>query len=187
MKLFLGSLFLIAVMIITVGISAMGIYLLLSSSFQKYAPPVRSSGRLKNAILAEISKYLEKAPSGQKIVDLGSGWGTLLIPLSKKFPQHEFVGIERAMTPYFISRFRARKTENLTFLKDDFFAYDLGDTNVVIMFLIGFMMPKVTKKCFEELPKGAKIYVSRFSLTGVEAETVVSLGSKMETYYIYNV
>lgn len=185
MKLLLGSLLLWVIMIAVIGISAMGIYLFVSSSFQKYAPPVRSSGKLKEAVLEDVSAQLEKAPDGQKIVDLGSGWGTLLLPLAKKFPNHQFIGVERAITPFVFSWFRARKIPNLQFIRDDFFKYDLSQTNVVVLFLIGFMMPRVTKKCLEELPKGAKVYASRFALTDVKADKTVELGSKMETYYVY--
>lgn len=185
MKLLLGSLLLWAIMILVIGVSAMGIYLFFSSSFQKYAPPVKSSGKLKKAVLEDISEQLENASDGQEIVDLGSGWGTLLLPLAKKFPNHKFVGVERAFTPFIISSLRARKLANLRFVQGDFFEYDLKKTDLVILFLIGFMMPKVTKKCLEELPKGAKIYASRFALTDVKADKVVDLGSKMETYYVY--
>jgi len=187
MKLLLGSVLLIAAMLVVIVISSIGIYLFISSSFQKYAPPVRSSGKLKDTVLAEISKQLEEASAKQKIVDLGSGWGTLLLPLAQKFPQHEFVGIERAFTPFMVSSLRARKLPNLSFVHDDFFKYDLAETNIVILFLIGFMMPKVTQKCVKELPKGAMVYASRFALTDVQADKVVKLGSKMETYYVYEI
>ena len=175
------------VMLGVVAVSIMGIYLLISSSFQKYAPPVRSSGRLKKMVLDEISQQLEKAPDGQKIVDLGSGWGTLLLPLAKKFPQHQFIGLERAFTPFHISCLRAHKIPNLQFVKKDFFMYDLRQIDVVLMFLIGFMMPKVTEKCLKELPKGAKVYAVRFPLTEVEPSKVVDLGNKMEKLYVYEV
>lgn len=183
----LGIVFVWAIVLLVFAVSMMGIYLLVSSSFQKYAPPVRSSGKLKQAILNEVEKYLQKAPKGQQVVDLGSGWGTLLLPLAKKFPQHKFVGIERAFTPFYISRFRARKLANVEFIREDFFAYDLGKTNVVMLFLIGFMMPKVTEKCLKELPKGAKIYASRFALSGIAADEVVKLGDKMSVYYVYEI
>jgi len=168
-----------------VFISVMGIYLLISSCFQKYAPPVRSSGRLKKMVLAEISQQLEKVPDGQKIVDLGSGWGTLLLPLAKKFPQHQFIGLERAFTPFHISCIRARKIPNLQFLREDFFSYNLEQINIVLMFLIGFMMPRVTEKCLKEMSKGAKIYAVRFPLKDVEPCQIIDLGNKMERLYIY--
>ena len=181
----IAMIFILMVMIVVSGISIMGIYLFVSSSFQKYAPPVRSSGKLKNAVLREVTKQLEHMSNGQQIVDLGSGWGTLLLPLAKKFPEHKFIGIERAFTPFYISCWRARKLPNLCFIREDFFSYDLSKTNIVMMFLIGFMMPKVTEKCLKELPKGAKIYASRFALSGVEADVIVNLGDKMSVYYVY--
>lgn len=173
------------VILAVLAVSIMGIYLLISSSFQKYAPPVRCSGRLKKMVLDEIIKLLENAPDGQQIVDLGSGWGTLLLPLAKRFPEHRFIGLERAFTPFYISSFRARKMPNLQFKRDDFFKYDLSQTNIVLMFLIGFMMPKVTTKCLKELPKGAKAVVVRFPFTDVTPDKVVDLGNDMEKLYIY--
>ena len=166
-------------------ISFIGIYLLFSSFFMKYAPPVRSSGKLKQAVLSDIAKELNNSLKGRLVVDLGSGWGTLLVPLAKKFPQHRFLGIERASLPYLFSRFRASKLNNLTFLKQDFFQYNLKEADIVLLFLIGFMMPTVTEKIAQEIKKGAKVYASRFPLTNRQADEVVSLGSKMETYYIY--
>lgn len=167
-------------------ISLLGIYLLVSSLFMKYAPPVRSSGKLKQAILADIAKELDKMPNGRLVVDLGSGWGTLLVPLAKKFPQHQFLGIERAFLPYQFSCFRVRKSDNIKFLKEDFYKYNLKDADIVMLFLIGFMMPTVTEKITQEIKNGAKVYASRFPLVNVQADEVISLGSKMQTYYIYN-
>lgn len=175
------------IMLVVFGVSLMGIYLICSSLGEQWAPPVRASGKLKDAVLAELTKMLEKADEPQKVVDLGSGWGTLLLPLAKKFPEHQFVGIERALTPFYVSQFRARKISNLTFVRQDFFTYDLSDTNVAVMFLIGFMMPKVTEKCLKELPQGATVLAVRFPLTGIEADAVVKLGSQMETYFMYKI
>lgn len=184
---FIGYVVLLLIMLIVFVVSLMGIYLICSSLGERWAPPVRVSGKLKDAVLAELAKILEKANKPQKVVDLGSGWGTLLIPLAQKFPQHKFVGIERAWTPFYVSKFRARKLSNLSFVCEDFFKYSLKDADVVVMFLIGFMMPKVTDKCLKELPKGATVLAIRFPLTGIEADTVINFGSKMDTYYVYQI
>lgn len=173
------------IMLMVFAVSLIGVYLFCSSLGERWAPPVRASGKLKAAVLSEISKELENANMPQKVVDLGSGWGTLLLPLAKKFPNHHFVGIERALTPFYVSQFRARKLSNLEFVRQDFFTYDLSDTNFVMMFLIGFMMPKVTEKCLKELPKNATVLAVRFPLTGIEADAVVKLGTSLEIYYLY--
>ena len=181
----IGIIVVFLVSLTVIFISLLGIYLLVSSLFMKYAPPVRSSGKLKQAVLSDVAKELDKMANGRLIVDLGSGWGTLLVPLAKKFPQHKFLGIERAFLPYLFSRFRTRKLNNITFLKQDFYRYNLKDADIVLLFLVGFMMPTVTEKIRQEMKKETKVFASRFPLTNVQADEVISLGSKMETYYIY--
>jgi len=168
-----------------VVVSLLGIYWLVSSCGDRYAPPICCCGKLKEGLLADLSDYLEKAKPGRTLVDLGSGWGTLLLPLAEKFPEHNFVGVERAFTPYQVSRLRGRKLKNLQFIKGDLFEYDLGKVDVAISFLIGFIMPALTKKFKEELPKGAIVYSPRFPLTEIKPDRVVDLGNKMETFYIY--
>ena len=173
------------VFLAVVVVSILGIYWWVSSCGDKYAPPICCCGKLKEGLLKDISEYLEKAEDGRTLIDLGSGWGTLLLPLAEKFPQHNFVGVERAFTPYQVSKLRATKLPNLTFIKGDLFDYDLSKIDVAISFLIGFIMPALTKKFKEELPKGAIVYSPRFPLTEIKPDRVVDLGNKMETFYVY--
>lgn len=176
---------LFVLLLAVVVVSLLGIYWLVSSCGDRYAPPICCCGKLKEGLLADISEYLEKAKPGRTLVDLGSGWGTLLLPLAKKFPQHKFVGVERAFTPYHVSCLRGRKLKNLQFIKGDLFEYNLGKVDVAISFLIGFIMPVLTKKFKEELPKGAVVYSPRFPLSKIKPDRVVDLGNKMETFYVY--
>lgn len=50
------------------------------------------------ARLEAIALQLAELPDGQRIVEFGCGPGHLLAPLAKKFPQHEFFGIEISET-----------------------------------------------------------------------------------------
>ena len=168
-------------------VSLLGIYWLISSCGDRYAPPICCCGKLKEGLLADISDYLEKAPAGKTLVDLGSGWGTLLLPLAKRFPQHKFVGVERAFTPYHVSCVRGRGLSNLEFIKGDLFDYHLGKIDVAISFLIGFIMPAITQKFKDELPKGAIVYAPRFPLADIKPDRVVDLGNKMETFFVYQI
>lgn len=120
-------------------ISVIGIYLFLSSQGFKTSPLIPTSGRIKKILLCEIGKELERQKN-QTVVDLGSGWGTLLIPLAKKFPNHKFIGIEKAFLPYIFSKIRASRLENGFFCRQDFFSFNLSDVNIVISFLMKKMM-----------------------------------------------
>ena len=88
-----------------IGIAS--IYFMLNSQFMRNSPPVPSSGKVKIAMIEDVAQIL-KEKSDQLVMDLGSGWGTLLLPLAKKFPNHHFIGIEYGCIPYWVSKFRSR-------------------------------------------------------------------------------
>ncbi len=137
--LFIIFCFVWLVLIGIIIISVIGIYLLLSSSGFRTSPAVPTSGRIKKILLSELGKEL-RSKKNQTVVDLGSGWGTLLIPLARKFPNHKFVGIEKAFLPYVFSKIRASRLENGFFCRQDFFSFNLSDVNIVISFLMKKMM-----------------------------------------------
>lgn len=177
-------LFLIAVSVYVLVLSLIAIYFMISSCFMHYAPPVPSSGPLKDKVLEDICRYLQAAEN-ITFMDLGSGWGTLLIPLAKKFPQHRFIGIERAFLPYLLSKLRSGKLKNLTFLRGDIFDADISRADVVYCFLMQRLMDDLTPYLKQNLRKGALVYSCRFTCPDWQPEKTVSLGSTYETYYVY--
>ena len=160
------------------------IYFMLSSRFMYDAPPIPSSGKVKNAMIADVAEVLSKREN-QVIMDLGSGWGTLLIPLAKKFPNHQFIGIEHNFLPYLISKFRARKLKNILFYRQDLLDTDVSRVDILLVFLLPRMMNKVSVKFQAEAKAGALVYVNRFQMLDMKAEKEVSFGSRFKTYYVY--
>ena len=182
--IFFILLFQVILMVTIVLVSIITVYFMLSSKFMCNAPPVPSNKKIKAAVIQDISKILKKRKD-QIIMDLGSGWGTLLIPLAKKFPQHRFVGIEYAYIPYFISNFRSKRMSNLTFHRQNFFNADISHANIIFLFLLNHVMHKVSLKCQKETRKGTLFYVNRFPMKNMKLEKEISLGSKYDTYYVY--
>lgn len=173
---------LIATLII---ISVVFTYLTVASGFMKTSPSVPSCGKVKEAMLKDVASVLQKASNTMTVIDLGSGWGTLLLPLAKQFPQHRFVGYELAKLPFLISNLRSKKLKNIAFHRMDILKADISDSDIVFLFLLPSMMQKLTNKCQKEMKKDALIYSNRFRLPNVEENTKVSLGSDFESYYIY--
>lgn len=171
-------------MLVISVVSIVVAYFLFSSKFMHSSPPVPSSGKIKAAMIEDVAQIL-KQKNNQVVMDLGSGWGSLLLPLAKRFPHHHFVGIEYERVPYWVSQFRARKMKNITFLRQDFFDTDISKANIIFLFLLPREMKKLSIKCQKESPKGTLIYVNRFPMSDVKLYKEVSLGSKYETYYIY--
>ena len=148
------------------------------------SPAVPSHGKVKNAVIEEAAAMLKNA-NDKTIMDLGSGWGTLLLPLAKRFPEHKFVGIERGFWPFYVSTWRARKLENLTFYRQDFFVADVSAADIVFVFLLNSTMAKLTSKIKREMKSGSVVIANRFPMKDVKADKEVSLGSKYYTYYVY--
>ncbi len=165
-------------------LSIIGIYFLVSSKGFQTAPPVPSSGQVKQALLNDISQQLQNC-STKTVVDLGSGWGTLLIPLAQKFPQHHFIGIEKAFFPYIISLCRTYRLKNIQFIRQDLFVYDISDADIVVVFLMKLLMPRITDKCQTEMKKDSLLYSNRFPLTNMNPSDKIIIHSDYETIYKY--
>lgn len=186
MVYFLAQGFLMGSIFFVLALSFIGIYFLFSSGFYTTPPPVPCDKITR----AAMAKDLEQTLSGEKnkvIMDLGSGWGGLLIFLARKFPQHSFIGIEKNFCPFHVSRLRARKIANLTFYKEDFFKRDISDADVVLLFLIGHIMPRVTKKCLSEMKKGSFVYTNRFQLTDVKPLRKIFCGNTFRRFCVYRI
>lgn len=69
------------------------IFVLLSivwSTLRTGISPTKSSGKASRAMLNLVDDCVVDGP----IVDLGSGWGTLVIPLARKYPNQQVIGYE---------------------------------------------------------------------------------------------
>ena len=170
--------------IIVLGIA--GAYLIIAGKFMRFSPPVPSSGKTKKAMLEHAAKYLEQHEN-LTVTDLGSGWGTLLLPLAKHFSSHRFVGYELANLPYYISKLRASRLKNLQFKRQNFFNVNLSNSNIIFCFLLPSAMQECEDKILPQLKQGTLIYANRFPLPNIEPLQTISLGSAYETFYVYRV
>ena len=134
--------------IIALGIA--GAYLIIAGKFMRFSPPVPSSGKTKKAMLEHAAKYLEQHEN-LTVTDLGSGWGTLLLPLAKHFSSHRFVGYELANLPYYISKLRASRLKNLQFKRQNFFNVNLSNADVIFCFLL----PSAMQECEDKIHRTA--------------------------------
>lgn len=172
------------VFVFCVGLFA--IYTFCSSGFMYFSPPIPSIGAVKDGMLADVSKHLEQS-NPLTVMDLGCGWGTLLLPLAAKFPQHNFIGVEKAFLPYAVSKLRACKYNNLQIVRQDMFQTDIRQADVILLFLLSHVMKKMADKCAKELKKNTLIYANRFTMPNMTAIKKVSYGSDYASFYVYKV
>lgn len=165
------------------------IYFVLSSKFLAYPPFVISSKKLTSIIVETVSKYIKEKNSNKPltIMDAGCGTGTLIIPLAKDFPNHNFIGVEWSFLPYLIARYKTRNIQNVTIIRKDMFKYDFAKVNIVICFLIGHIMQRFSDKCQKELKSGSYIFSSKFRLKDMKAIEEVDLGKGFSYLHIYKI
>ncbi len=106
--------------------------------------------------------------SGDKVVDLGSGDGRILIAAAKAGA--EAVGYE--INPILVRRSRraiARAGISATVYWESFWRADLSQFDVVIVYGIPYIMKDLQKKLERELQPGTKIISNAFTFPGLDA------------------
>ncbi|MBT7309849.1 MAG: methyltransferase domain-containing protein [Candidatus Pacebacteria bacterium] len=109
-----------------------------------------------------IQQILELAElkSGEKVVDLGSGDGRILIALVKANPDITAVGIELNPTYVKLSRANIQKaglSEKIEIKKSSFWKEDLSKCNVIVTYCIKRVMGKLEKKLKNEIKESTKV------------------------------
>ncbi|MBR1825597.1 MAG: hypothetical protein IJ770_03320 [Alphaproteobacteria bacterium] len=161
-------------------------YFLFASRFMRSSPPVPTVGKVKQGMLNAVEEYIKGKPHAN-VVDLGSGWGSLLLPLAAKYPQHTFIGYERVRLPYIISRFRARKLPNVHIYRQDFFTADFSDVDAIMCFQLAAIMQKLLSYLRQHISKTVRIYVNRYPFKDLIPLEKISIEGDYAVYYVYDI
>ncbi len=142
-----------------------------------------------------IATFLDLIPDSTdgKIVDLGSGWGTLAYPIAGRFPQAEVVGYELSPIPWLYSRVKGLfvRRANLALRRQSVFDADLSDVDVVVVFLHPAAMRKLGPKFERELRPGTLVFSNTFPVPTWKPARTIHLGkswlSTSNDIYVYRV
>jgi len=125
--------------------------------------PMPTSKKAKKAIVSLIPREIPG-----KIYELGSGWGTLIIPLAKSFENSTIIGYETSPIPYFISKVRVRNSglKNIQLFRKDFYDTSIADATIVVCYLFPGAMGKLKRKFENELKPGTLVISNTFAVPG---------------------
>ncbi len=125
--------------------------------------PMPSSSKAKEAILEAIPRTVQG-----KILELGSGWGTLAFPLAQSFPQCSVYAYEISPVPWLFSKAIQQITAypNLHILREDFFQISFREASVIVCYLYPRAMRRLKTKFERELQPGAWIISHTFTVPG---------------------
>ena len=120
-------------------------------SWQNGISPMPSSLKAKRCLLSALPQ-----PLHGKIYELGTGWGTLLFPLARQYPDCQVVGFETSPIPYLVSRIRQLycRLPNVVLERRDFFSVLYGDADLIVCYLYPGAMRKLQIKFDRELKPG---------------------------------
>jgi len=173
---------LIIEIILIAGILIAGISIVLTS-MKTGISPSPSSGKTLRAIVAAT----ENSGTGP-IVDLGSGWGTLVIALAGKYPHRQVAGYEVSFIPWLFSSIRKSLSglDNLTIYRKDFLNAALSDASVLTCYLFPGGMVSLKDKLERDNMRQVLIVSSTFALPSSEPIKVVQVKDIYRTpVYLY--
>ncbi|CAB3810926.1 methyltransferase [Paraburkholderia fynbosensis] len=123
--------------------------------------PTLSSRRSEVDDIVALLKHA-KLRKRALIVDLGSGWGALVIALARAFPEASVQGVEISLFPYLVSCLRTHHLPNVSLKWGNFFHSDPGSANAVVCYLMPGVMAKLGDFLDKALKPGTFIVTNTF-------------------------
>ena len=144
-----------------------------------------SSSKAYNAMMT----LADETGSGA-IVDLGSGWGSFVIPIAKKNPQRQVVGYELSLLPWFISVLLKKilGLKNLSLHRQNFYHANLPTASVLVCYLYPQAMNKIKAKLLLEQPAVDFLISNNFALPSWQSHKVIKLDDFYQSpIYLYKI
>ena len=154
------------------------------STLQTGISPMMSSGKARQAMLASID-----SPVNGPLIDLGSGWGTIVIALARKYPRQQVIGYELSWLPWLVSVILkySLRLDNLTLYRKDFKKAELRNASILFCYLFPGGMVALHEKLKRELIKEILIVSNTFALPSCRPTRVIRLKDIYRTpIYVYS-
>jgi SAM-dependent methyltransferase len=134
--------------------------------------------------LADVLERLN--PNGGRFLDLGSGYGGLILNLAKRVPQWDYTGIEQSPTPWLISNFRSfgKNFRNYRFFLADAMTWPLKSYDVVFAYQDNAVLKRWENSLARRLPIGVVLICLNHKLPRARIAQTVTIDQKT-VFYIY--
>lgn len=130
-------------------------------------PVVPTQAAARQVIIAAILAEAQTR-NGQslKIYDLGAGAGGLCLAVARAVPSAHVTGLEIAWPVWAFSLVRQKLlgVRNLSYLRGDFWEYDIGDGDIILSYLGVVIMPLLSDKLKREARDQRLIISNTFPL-----------------------
>lgn len=122
---------------------------------------------------------------GEVFIDIGCGDGRVVEAISEKFPSARGIWYESSKYPYkqALTKRETSKCEYELYNRD-IFTVNLSEVDVIHIYMVPYILPKLTKKIQSECKIWTKIYIQSHEAKNWIPEKVVALSEK-NNLYIY--
>jgi hypothetical protein len=137
------------------------------------------------ATIAALDNLLA-AENAQRVIDLGAGVGSTLVPLADRWPERQFTGVENAPLTWLVGRILSVGRPNIDWRWGSLWHTDLHDQDVVYAFLSPTPMPDLWHKLLQEMKPGSLLISNSFPVPGQKPERVIEIDClPARTLYCY--
>jgi len=158
-------------------------------ALRKYCLPYvpATTQQVENVLRALSINSSKNSNIGQKLVDIGSGDGRIVLASAKEGYQAH--GIELNIWLVLYSRWKALLNRNLrgtaSFSKQDLWKSNLSGYEKVVIFGVEQMMPDLEKKLLIELKQDSEIVACRFPFPGLTPIHII--GEGIDSVWLYKI
>ena len=121
------------------------------------------------------------------MIDLGSGWGNIVLRLAKRYPNTEVIGYEVSILPWLISILLKKllRINNLTLLRQDFYQVKLPDHAIIVCYLFPEAMAKINNQLLSK-SKASFLISNTFALPSQEPSKTIKINDFYKSpIYLY--
>ncbi len=116
-----------------------------------------------------------------RIIELGAGVGSVVVPLAKRLPYLRITAVEHAPLPWLILRWRCRQLSNVSIIRGNFWLIDLSEFELAFAFLSPVVMTRLGGKVRAEMQPGHWLISSSFAVPSWQPEKTLQLNDGRKT------
>ena len=136
---------------------------------------------LSNTETAKTLSELCADTGGARFIDLGAGFGSIVIPLARILPKTTVTGVENAPATWLIGYLRTITQKNCLWRWGNLWHINLGEYEVVYAFLSPAPMPALWGKIQREMRTGTLFISNSFPIPEVDVSRIIEVNDARGT------
>ncbi len=125
----------------------------------------------------ELISLCKDIDSSGNFLDVGSGWGSMLIPMAQALPDWTFYGIEKSPTPWFVSQFKTMRNNfgNVNLFLGDAEKFRYRGYDIIYLNVPKKLINEITPALLRNIDRGSLVVTYRNKIDGIEAFNSINL------------